>query len=318
MSLAVDNKLLRKLIEQSPITHWNLLLEDAIKKGILPKGTQNEIDFGWPNLLEYLDLCSLFENFFTFDENHHLFAYLISSLASDPKNELLMALFDQIFVECLTHIKALPQMNPTFLVDHLRKKEFSSPFSRSLNQYEKMLVDNPANTMHNLILYLAWDRVCVNLAIVFEHPATLKGLKVMQECLLESFQHITAQGRTVPSFFRLLEALYAFEMRQENLDIHTDEEWKILCDGALGLKPRNEIADVLYLDSSIITVYDKESVLTLFTMEKAEKVRATNSLANCMIKKHDLKFTLSPVNVVCVHEVGDGFSIDHEVIKNDQ
>lgn len=317
MSIAVDNQLLRKLMEQQSASQWNLLLEDSIKKGILPKETQNEIDFGWPNLLEYLDLGSLFENFFTFDESHQLFAYIISSLASDSKEELLMALFDQVFVECLTHIKALPQMDPAFLVDQIRKKEFSPLFSRSLNQYKKMLLDNPSNTMHNLILYLAWDRVCVNLAIIFERPATdlstLKGLKVMCECLLESFQHITAQERTVPSFFRLLEALYAFEMRQENLDIHTDEEWKILCDGALSLKPRNEIADVLYLDSGIINVRDKKNVITLFTMEKAEKVRATKSLANYMIQKLKLTPIQYPVNVVCLHEKGDEFSIGHEI-----
>lgn len=307
MKLCIDNKLIRKL-EQSSETEWKSFIDDSIQRGDLPKDTSRYIIFGWPNLLAYLDLGSLFENFFTFDEHNPLFAYILSSLACWTEEEELFRLYDQVFVECLTHVKALPQIDPRFLVDEIQKREALPWFSQTLDQYKNMLMTNPSNAMHDLILYLGWDRVCVNLAMVFEYPSTdlttLEGLKVLRECLLESFQHITGQGRTLPGFFRLLEALYAFEMRQENLETHNKEEWEILCLGGSVLKPRNAIADVLYIDKAIGPT---KEALTVFTMDTSDNVKATESLAQCILKKlvseqNNWNFILNPVKILCVKE----------------
>ncbi len=125
----------------------------------------------------------------------------------------------------MTHIKALPCIQAPFLIDRIQKKrqslalsQINEIFAQSLDDYEQSLLQNPSYTMHDLILYLAWDRVCINLAVIFEHDfsnANHRGLEVLKECLLESFQHITSEGRTIPSFFRAIEALYAYQMRMK-------------------------------------------------------------------------------------------------------
>lgn len=169
--------------------------------------------------------------------------------------------------------------------------------------------------MHDLILYLAWDRVCVHLAIVFENvdqnPNIRNGLEVLKECLLESFQHITSQGKTLPGFFRLVETLYAYQMREEYLQTYTDSEWLILCEGSRALKPRESLGDLLYIDAAV--VHDQElnetpkEFLKMFTLEVVEKVNASLSLADYMIeqlKRDDprWRYNLRPVEIICLRE----------------
>lgn len=325
MKAFLDNRLIQRMLADEAESGKNTLLEIGRHAGILANEQNLEIVFGWPSLLEYLDLGSLFETFPKFDKQNPLFAFITSSLSLDSEQDFLFRLYDQVFVECLTQVKALPQIHPTFLLDHMQKKRHSSLFSRSLDHYEKILTEDPANTLHHLILYLAWDRVCVYLALVFEHIypdlKSRKGIELLKECLLESFQHITEQGRSAPGFFRLLEALYAYRMREENIQTHTDAEWLVLCQSSRALRPRENIPDVFYMDAAVVDERKLKSLnkarepLRVFTLDSVDKVKATLSLADYMIEKlkievPDWPYVLCPIEIICLKEVENEFSVD--------
>ena len=307
-------------------------LEACINAGILADHQQIQVIFGWPSLLEYLDLGPLFEKFLKFDDQNKLFAFITSTLALDSDKDLLITLYDRVFVECLTHVKALPQIHSTFLINQIQKKRHSPSFSHvnhlfslSLDRYEKSLVENPSHAMHDLILYLAWDRVCINLAIVFEHVSpnqnVRNGLEVLKECLIESFQHITSHGRTAPGFFRLIESLYAYQMREENLQAYTDSEWLTLCQSSFALKSRDGLIDVFYIDAAVVDDQEFKSsgqegdLLRVFTFDSLDNVKACLSLAHYMIEKlkaegSGWRYILRPVEIVCLKEYESGLSID--------
>lgn len=322
MRIFFDNKLIQKIASSE--TKNNAFLAACMDADLLADDQLIHVTLGWPSLLEYLNLGGVLENFPTFDYQNELFALILSLLPLDSEKELLIRTYDQVFVECLTYVKALPQMDPDFLLQQIQQKQHSltqadKPFNQSLARYEKRLLEHPAHFMHDLILFLAWDRACVNLAIVFEQSSPdvniLRGLDVLKECLLESFQHITAHGRTAPGFFRLIEALYAYQMREERLQIHTEDEWAILCQSASALKPREILSDVWYIDASIA---DEEKLkrmkqenehLRVFTMDPADKVSVCLSLVRYMINKlkeetSEWRYSLAPVEVICLKEMG--------------
>lgn len=316
MKVFLDNQLINK-INTSKVNLEN----------ILP--FMSDIEFGWPSFLVSLGLEALFEDFPPFNENHELFTLIISSLLQGAERDFIIRLYDQVFVECLTHIKALPQIHPAFLIHQIQERRHSQDtnhlFIQPLDYYENLLKENTSHTIHDLILYLAWDRVCVNLACVFEYPSPnidiRKGLEVLKECLLESFQHITAHGRTKPSFFRLMEALYAYQMREENLQIHSECDWSILCKSACVLKPRNKLCDVFYIDEAIvdeqqiITLNETKEILTILTIDSADTVREGLSLATYMIKKlktelPEWHYSLQTANVICYKELENRLIVD--------
>jgi hypothetical protein len=322
MKVFIDNKLLRKLSDSHSKKEEIAFIESCVAAGILKDDQQMQVAFGWPSLLEYLDLGSIFETVPKFNIQNKLFALIISNLALDAEKEILIRLYDQIFVECLTEVKALDQIHPTFLLNQIKKKRQSHSvgiFALSLDHYERLLIENPYNTIHDLILYLAWDRVCINLAILFEQPELniRKGLDVFKECALESFLHIAGQGRTIPSFFRLMEAIYAFKMRQDNLQSHTESEWLTLCQSSRALKDRNVLPDVYYIDAALIDVKSNtdRDLAKVFTMDSTEKVKAALSLADYMIEKFKMEvpgwhYALGPVEISFVSESESGLSVD--------
>jgi hypothetical protein len=331
MKAFIDNKLLRKLQKDEAESKKNILLDLSVQADLLADGQQLQLVFGWPSLLEFIGLGNLFENFPTFNDQNKLFNLILSTLATELDKDILIYLYDQIFVECLIHVKALPQIDSHFLLDQIQKKRESSLtsyanelFSSPLDHYEKLLIENSSHAMHALILYLAWDRVCVNLAIVFESVTSSRsrnGLEILKECLIESFQHITAQGRTTLSFFRMLETLYAFQMRPENFSIYTDAEWLTLCQSSRALKSREEFSDVFYIDATIIDRQDvkkankERELLNVFTMDSIEKVKASFLLARYMLDKLKLEipgwaYTLSPVKIVYLQESERGFLVN--------
>lgn len=326
MNFFVDNPLLRKISTFKNEDQRSSLLKACINAHVLTENQQIQIAFGWPSLLEYLNLGSLFQDFPKFDQQEEPLQEMISILSLQPEREQLIHLYDQLFVHCLTHVKALPEIHPHFLLNQIQEKSPNPPlFALSLDSYKKAFLENPSHTIHDLILYLAWDRVCVNLAIVFEHlyPKTdiLNHLEVLKECLVESFQHITSQGRTAPGFFRLIEALYAYQMRDENLQTHTDSEWLILCQSARTLKPRELLNDIFYVDATLIQkekvnkVQQEKSVVKILTLDSSEVVKASLSLAHYIIEKlkheiPDWQYTLSPVEVICLKEVENQLIFD--------
>lgn len=244
MNIYIDNKILSRFkTSQDPF--------------ILPLLSGGEIVFGWPSLLEFLGQGSLFEQFPVFSHNDPLFANIISTLTTYADNEVLIRLYDQVFVECLTQVKALKQVNLHYLLELIRihKRGMSELLKPAVERYENRILKDPANTLHDLTLYLAWDRVCVHFGILFDyHNSELPpfcGMEVFRECLLESFQHITDQGRTKPGFYRLLECLYAYYMRDEKIQCYDDEVWQILCKTSTALRPRNRLSDIYYVDNAV-------------------------------------------------------------------
>jgi hypothetical protein len=286
----------------------------------------------WSLLLEYLDLSLLFDPFPKLDGQNKIFSSVIEvlsqSLKLDSNKDVIVYLYDQIFVECLTQVKALPQVNFQILIDQIQFIRANplfphdeDPFASALYSYEKRLTENPYETIHDLTLYLAWDRVCVYLGTIFD-DTTLKicnGLEILKECLIESFWHITEQGRTTPSLFRLVEALFAYEMKEENLQHHSEKEWQALCQGATTLQSRDELTDVSYLDSGVSVGGQVEKNLqTVFTLESVDKVKTRMALIEYIgakLKKEapDCQFVLSSFEIHCLKESDKTFLVD-EVI----
>ncbi|KAF3362896.1 hypothetical protein PHSC3_000430 [Chlamydiales bacterium STE3] len=309
----------RKLIKYLAFSQDHSLTQALVEAKIPLNDQKVEIEMGWPGLLEYLGQDNLFSDFPKFDEQNELFKFGMVALSKDVPKDLLQEMYDQIFVECLTNVKALPIVNPTLLLDTLQKKRDSQLsaeefLSNSLDTFHKWTKEQPYQALHNLTLYLAWDRVCVNLAILFEHisknPTVLNGLNVLKECLLESFQHITAQKTATPSFFRLIEALFAYQMRPEKLESHSEEEWRILCDGANALKSRETLADVPHIDAAI--VHDKDahidrSALNILVLEPEDTLYSILALAQYTVDKlkreeQGWHYTLAPVKIFSISE----------------
>lgn len=286
-----------------------------------------QINLKWPSLLEIIDEGALFENISKIDQNNPFVTTLVSYLLSGLEKDLVIRCYDELFTECLVQIKSLPQMDPVFLFNQIQQKRqsFSQQvqelLSADLDYYESALRDHTAYTMHDLILYLAWDRMCVYLTVIFDHPSSdphfRQGIAILKECLIESFQHITGQGRTIPSFFRLMEALYAYDMRDENLQSYNEEDWLVLCQASSSLKPREALADVFYIDASLIHDQQKKEKNSslFFTSASSETVKATLALAHLMLKRlreevPDWSYMLSSTEVVYLKQKEDGLTID--------
>jgi hypothetical protein len=327
----IDGKCIQRLKEE---LDFEKFINACKKASILEKGQQMHFNLDWPAFLGSIDLGSIFESFPKFDHTNKLFALLISNLVLESRNDLIIRLYDQVFVECLTEVKALPQMNPAYLIGKILEKrqsltsESSNILAEPLERYEILFERNPSSIMHDLVLYLAWDRVCVRLAIIFEYnfpdQKIPKGMQVLKECLKESFQHITGQGKTRPSFFRLAEAMYAFYMREENLKSHTESEWLVLCQGAKVLTFREDLADVCYVDAAIKNLHGKNSEvepLHFFTMDSIEKVNARLTLSRFILEKFkqdesEWHYVFSSSEIVCVKKSSGLLAIDNISISN--
>jgi hypothetical protein len=255
---------------------------------------------------ECLGLSSIFEKFPELNEQHKLFSLLPSILEHENKNDLLVHFYDQVFVECLTHVKAMPEINSAFLLELIEKRRGACPFSKGLDLYEILLLKHPEHLIHDLILHLAWDRTCVYLASLFDRD--ISGLSVLKDCLVESFQHITSDGKSVPSVFRFIEALYSYYLKKDNLSQHTEEEWQTLSQGSIALQPRSKFIAVPYID----VVAGNRKVLTL---DPLTQVKAAVSLTQCIFEKLKKEnpgwsYNLSPVEVSCLQANEKGFEVE--------
>ncbi len=304
MKIVIDHLLINKILANA--IDENILREACCDEKILSEDEKVEVIFDWNSLFEYLNLGQIFKNFPQFNEQHPIFQLFLSIMEKDDAN-LWMNLFDQLFALCLTDVKDMKEINPAFLLTHIQKTRESSNsnplFERTLVWYERLLSDATYHTIHDLTLYLAFDRVCVCLAMLFEHISPNKkiipGLKVLKDCLVESFQHITLQGKTAPSYFRMIEAVYAYEMRDENLDNYTEDEWLALCQSSRALRPRDELIDVKYIDYALRS----DGEMIALTSDSDEIVKSSYSLANYMMQKLKQEipgwsFSLKPIHVI--------------------
>ncbi len=325
MNIFIDNTLLQKITEnKNTLNSLTLICQEA---KIIDENQKLHFLLNWPSFLEYLNLGNLFEFSPKFGDQNKFFDFAVSTLSLSVDKEIIFHLFDQIFAECLTQIRALPQIQQAFLINQIQKKRHESclaekeMFAFSLNRLEKFLVNDPYNTLHDLILYLAWDRVCIHLAFIFEYATEninfINGVRVLKDCLIESFQHILAQAKTLPGFFRLMEALYAYQMREENLQNYHESDWLILCQGAQALRQSERVVNIPYIDEAIKEnprfPYSINEPLKAFTMDPMDKIHAGLSLAGYMdrlLENECLRSThLKKMEIVNFKEVDSGLSL---------
>lgn len=277
MKVFIDNN----LISQTP---------SDVKNNFKFKPESEDIQLNWPSLLNLIGLGDILRNLPPFDSNNNLYKYFNGILAFNPKDEYLFEVYDQMFAESLTEIKNLDEIQQSNLLTRIQKKRSLGEldlFNEALIEFEFLLREHPYEIMHDLILYLGWDRMCVRVAILFDECKStnaFKSLEVLKNCLLESFEHITKQERTKPGFYRLVETLFAFEMREENLQKHQEEVWQILCKSTRALMPRDELMNAHYIDEAISNTTDKEPIRVI-TEDTPEKVDTVIALTNLMLRR---------------------------------
>lgn len=282
MMLIPDNQIIKIASEKDP----------AKIREVLAPHVGQPIVFRWPSLLQFLGLETLFDNLPPFDQDQPLFKACLATLHDNEDKSVAQYVYDRLFAEILTQVQALPQLHPSFLLQAIAKKqeglptELQSMFSISLTAYREAFANNPAPTIHDLVLYLAWDRMCISLARLFSYQSTdlkfLNSLGVLKECLIESYQHIKEHKRTSPSFYRLVEALFFYQMREENLEKHAEADWALLSRSFPILKDENALADIFYIDDVIVMGEEEQSIHYL-TLEPVERVNARVALAQYMV-----------------------------------
>lgn len=304
MKISIDNQVVR------------LFSCDADKVLNSPLGTEDSfLSFSWPSFLEYLELGQLLSRLPSFDSSEALFTASVSALCEVDNPEDLFYIYDSLFTEMLKQVKALPEIDPVFLLEKIEEKksrlsfwEMEKILSPALSAKEKMLRENAPQAMHDLVLYLAWDRMCVCMARLFDYqcadPRFIENLRKLRWCLIESYQHIANQGRTSPSFYRLIEALFYYQMREEHLQLHMETEWQLLTQSFSALKGQNELIDVLYIDHAVVPDSEtKEELFSHLTLDPPEIVECRLALAHYMIgqiKKEipQWNYTLSSSNII--------------------
>jgi hypothetical protein len=241
MKVSIDNQILHNFQDRTAC-HPLLASNDT------------QVHFGWPSLLEYLGLAQIFSEI-RFDSNEPLFAACIKTLSAQSEKEVVHYVYDHLFTQTLNQVRALGQIDPASLLQAIKAKRGSgvNPLSLAAFAYEIALEKNGHHTIHDLILYLAWDRMCVRVAHLFNHPSSdpqfIESLSHLKECLIESYEHILANKRTRPSLYRLMESLFFYQMREENIPKHTDEEWTLLSHTFPILKGQDELVDFYYIDN---------------------------------------------------------------------
>lgn len=194
-------------------------------------------------------------------------AYLFKTVEGRAADEAdtYERMFDRIFTEFLAQIREIPELTDSAL-----------------------LGENANEAFHDLSLYLAWDRMCAYCSALFENGAETNsmGLYIFKMCLIESYEHITLQGRSAPSFHRLAEALFAYEMREEHLQKHSEEDWTILSKSSQVLNSWDELLDRPYIDLAVVV---EPSIMTMLTKDSQERIQLAWEFANLMFKKCEFK-----------------------------
>ncbi len=284
MKLIIDNQIIKLIKAEMFKTPDNLFTEQ-----------NNQVTLRWPSLLEYLDLGSIFSQLPEFNQTNPLFQATVTTLHSYVDQDTIFNIYDRLFAENLTLIKVLPQLQSVALlqaIEHqpkLANLEIENALSFSLKHYKTALTLNNRNAMHDLILYLGWDRMCAWISRLFDYQSQdtnfVKGLKILKECLIESFLHISHQDQTPPSFYCLLEALVFYYMREECLQKHSSDEWIILSQSFQLIKQKDELADFFYIDDGIVKKSKTPSESLYLTLESSDKVNARITLAELILGK---------------------------------
>lgn len=286
MKISFDNQVVRLFSADA----------DKVLSSPLVTGEGSFVTFSWPSLLEYLELGQILTRLPSFDK-HLLFEATVSALCEVDNPEDLFYIYDSLFTEMLKWVKSLPEIEPAFLLKKIDEKKDSLSFwemgkilSPALTVKERALRENTPNAMHDLVLYLAWDRMCVSMGRLFDYQSAdekyLQNLKKLKWCLVESYQHIAGQGRTSPSFYRMIEALFYYQMREEHLQLHPEADWELLTKSFPALKDPNELVDLFYIDHAVVPDSQEEEWPSChLTLDPPEVVQCRLSLAHYMIER---------------------------------
>lgn len=269
---------------------------------------EHELYLGWSSLLELLGLGSLFSTLPSFDDTNPLFIATVATLCSQEEKDVVVYIYDHLFAESLNQIQGLDQINASFLLEAIKKQPHAHLFSASLTAYKEAFEENPSHAMHDLILYLAWDRMCVWMARLFDHPSTdakfIQGLEILKECLIESYQYIARQGRTVPGLFRMIEALFFYEMREENLQKHPEADFALLSQSFPVLTQQDALMNADYVDYAVVhqlQAHEERSAFCVMS-DSSERVDAKVSLASWMIQRFpEWEFVLNSPKLTYLH-----------------
>jgi hypothetical protein len=292
MKIALDNKLTQTLSENPSEILTSPLISDP----------NNQISFSWPSLLEYLALGSILKELPAFETSEPIFDACVAALCSNNEKEVIFYLYDTIFTECLNQIKGLPQINAHRLLEAInlcRQKTsyqtIKNKISNSLDHYETALLNHPSHIMHDLVLYLAWNQMCVRMSTLFDYPSEdanyIQNLDTLKECLIESFIHITQQGRTSPSFYRLIESLFFYQIREENMQKHTPEEWTMLSQSFPIISSQDRFTDFWYIDAGLKSndglpmKEHKDDFDSYLTLDTSQRVNSRLALTQFILKK---------------------------------
>lgn len=255
-------------------------MKHFIDSKLFDAAPNEDIVFSWTTLFHYLNLESIFDAFPKFDSTSCL-----EALSAPADTTAIYDLYDNLFKECLIQVKTLEQVDPDFLIEKIRIAKENAPesFRKVLEQFEFSFIHDPQNTMHSLTLYLSWDRFCICLARIFDHQTTnpifLSHLEILKDCVIESFHHIKQHGRTTPSFVRLMEALFFYEMREERLQTHSEEDWKILNHGFSIFNAPEKLSDFPH------TNVGSAPEMGYFTSASKEKIQGDLALTDYFIRR---------------------------------
>ena len=303
MKITLDNRLTRILADNPS----EIISHDLIS---MP---ESHIHFNWPSLLEYLDLSSSLPSLDGFDVAQPLFDTCIHALSTIKELETIQYLYDSLFTECLNQIKAVPDIHAARLLQSINVSKLKPSYqivektiASSLTHYEDALHEKPSETLHDLILYLAWDRMCICIGRLFDYPCAdqifIQNLDILKKCLLESYLHITEHGRTQPSLYRLLEAFFYLQMREENIEKHSAEEWEMLSKSFKILSDPNKLINFDYIDRGVKEIESEQDAVSYLTIDHADRIDLRITLTKFLIDKirtehPEWKYTFLPQHV---------------------
>lgn len=256
---------------------------------------QNPFHLKWPCLLSCLGLDVIYFSF-PLDLEGPLFPACLAGLEATTDKEDAYFIYDRLFAEVIKQFTSDPSLRAASLLQNIQiakqkasERESGPSFLSSLLSYEQAFQQNPADTVHDLILYLAWDRMCLWAARLFDIPSNKEnfvlGIQAFKECLIESYLHIRQQGRTKPGVYRMLEALFYFQMREEQLQKHSPSEWELLSRSFPLLRSQEEGSDCFYIDDALLLEEEAdEETLQYLTTESAEQVKQRLQLAHLLLQ----------------------------------
>ncbi len=295
MRIIADNKIIRDLVIDPETRLANPVFQ-------IPEA---EIQFEWPSLLEYIGLGTIYSELPPFDHTHKLFDVIVETLTKHDEEGVVFHIYDHLFAENLREISSLQQIKTPYILEAIERQRkmpsyhaASQFISKTLDEYEKRFREDAPNTIHDLILYLGWDRMCASVSYLFNHqsdkPKFIEGIKGIGDCLIESYQHISSHGRTAPGASRMIETLFYYEMREEVMHLHSEPIWEMLSKSFPGLKSPEALIDFLYIDNAVIP-FEKYADDEYVTLDSPEIVLARLNLANYILPR--LNYSLSPKKI---------------------